>query len=69
MGYLEMITINEDGVTRTPVSEISIGDEIETIMALEQGAYTLCCVDCFKPIPSGMGHSYCETHVPDKYKK
>lgn len=69
MGYLEMITFDENGVTRTPVSEISIGDEIETLMALKQGAYTLACVDCFKPIPSGMGHSYCERHVPDKYKK
>ena len=66
MGYLEMISIDENGVTVTPVSEISIGDEIETLMALEQKAYTLCCVDCFKPIPSGMGHSYCETHLPKK---
>lgn len=69
MGYLEMISFDENGVTRTPVSEISIGDEIETLMALKAGAYTLCCVDCFKPIPSGMGHSYCDRHVPDKYKK
>lgn len=63
MGYLEMISINEDGVTVTPVSEISIGDEIETLMALEQGAYTLACVVCFTPVQSGLGHSYCPRHL------
>lgn len=69
MGYLQFIDLNADGVTVKDVSEISIGDEIETLMALEQKAYTLACVTCFKPIPSGMGHSYCATHVPAKYKK
>lgn len=64
MGYCEMISIDENGVTVTPISEISIGDEIETLMALEQKAYTLCCVVCFVPIPSGMGHCYCERHKP-----
>lgn len=69
MGYLNFIELNENGVTTKDISEISIGDEIETLMALEQKSYTLACVSCFKPIPSGMGHSYCETHVPEKYKK
>ena len=69
MGYLKMIELNENGVTTKDISEISIGDEIEILMALQAGEYSLACVDCFKPIPSGMGHSYCEAHVPDRYKK
>ena len=64
MGYLNFIEITPEGVTTKDVSEISIGDEIETLMALEQKAYTLCCVECFIPIPSGMGHCYCEKHKP-----
>ena len=68
MGYLKMIELNENGVTTKDVSEISIGDEIETLMALEQKAYTIACVVCFTPVQSGLGHSYCPRHTPEKYK-
>lgn len=64
MGYLTFTEITADGVTTKDISEISIGDEIETLMALKAGAFTLACVVCLVPIPSGMGHCYCEKHKP-----
>ena len=60
MGYLEFTEITADGVTTKDISEISIGDEIETLFALPQA--TLACVVCLAPVQSGLGHSYCPRH-------
>lgn len=68
MGYLTFTEITPEGVTTKDVSEISIGDEIETLMALEAKAFTLACVVCLTPVQSGLGHSYCPRHTPAKYK-
>ena len=62
MGYLTFTDITADGVTTKDISEISIGDEIETLMALEAGAFTLACVVCLTPVQSGLGHSFCPRH-------
>jgi len=60
MSYLEMISLDESGVTVTPIDEISIGDEIEILFALPQA--TLACVVCLAPVQSGLGHSFCPRH-------
>jgi len=64
MGYLTFTEITPEGVTTKDVSEISIGDEIETLMALEAGNFSLACVVCLTPVQSGLGHSYCPKHKP-----
>jgi hypothetical protein len=69
MGYLTFTEITPEGVTTKDISEISIGDEVETLMALDARAFTLACVVCLAPVQSGLGHSYCPTHTPNKYKK
>jgi hypothetical protein len=61
MSYLEMISLDETGVTVTPIDEISIGDEIEILFALPQA--TLACVVCLAPVQSGLGHSFCPRHL------
>jgi hypothetical protein len=62
MGYLTFTEITADGATTKDISEISIGDEIETHLALEAGAFTLACVVCLTPVQSGLGHSFCPRH-------
>lgn len=65
MGYIEFIDLDENGVTVTPLDELSIGDKLEVEINLAQGAVTLLCLVCLTPVPSGMGHSYCSAHKPD----
>jgi hypothetical protein len=63
MGYLTFTEITPEGVTTKDISEISIGDEIETLMALDTRAFTLACVVCLTPVQSGLGHSFCPRHL------
>lgn len=63
MGYLTFTDITPEGVTTKDISEISIGDEIETLMALDAKAFTLACVVCLAPVQSGLGHSFCPRHT------
>lgn len=55
-----MISLDETGVTVSPIEQISIGDEIEILFALPQA--TLACVVCLAPVQSGLGHSFCPRH-------
>jgi hypothetical protein len=68
MSDLTYTEITPDGVTTLPVSALPIGDSIEIELALSMGNYTLACVVCLVPIPSGLGHCYCEMHKPAKYR-
>jgi hypothetical protein len=68
MGYVEFIEIEQDGVTIKDISEISVGDEVETFMGLSSGNFKLVCVVCFAPVEVGLGHSYCNKHTPSSYR-
>jgi len=62
MSDITYTEITLDGVTTLPLSALPIGDEIETVLALQSGNFTLACVVCLVPVPSGRGHSYCDKH-------
>lgn len=62
MGYLEVFEMNESGAGWVDVNDLPIGD----VMAIEielatnpKPVATLLCAMCLTPIPSGMGHSFC----------
>ena len=68
MSDLTYTEITPDGVTTLPVSALPIGDEIETVLALQSGNYYLACVVCLTPVQSGLGHCYCPRHIPAKHR-
>jgi len=61
MGYLEVFEMNSNGAGWVDVNELPIGDvmELEIELATSAPAVQLLCVSCLVPIPSGMGHSFC----------
>ena len=70
MGFVEIISFDENGVTKKNLNELSFDErlslEVDVDLALAGLEKTqLLCVTCYKPIPSGLGHSYCETHKPN----
>ena len=69
MGYIEIISFDENGVTKknfdelTPDEKLSL--EVDVDLALNGfEKIQLLCFTCFIPIPSGLGHSFCEKHKP-----
>ena len=66
MSDLTYTDLTPDGVTTLPVEALPIGDRIELELALAQGNYSLACVVCLVPVPSGRGHSYCDRHLPQR---
>lgn len=73
MGYIEVFTMDENGTGWKDLSELSLDEqiavEVEVALALNNmSKVSLACVTCHIPIPSGMGHCYCDKHVPAKYK-
>lgn len=66
MGFIEIISMNEDGVTVKNLSELTESERLDLELDIVTGNVGgLLCVTCYKPIPSGMGHSYCEAHKPN----
>ena len=66
MSDIEITTLDDDGSTKK-FSELNddekISLEVDVDLALNGfEKVTLLCIVCSVPIPSGMGHSYCETH-------
>lgn len=59
---LEFFEMNENGAGWVSVDELSIGDEIETLKALESSIIYLACPICLVPVASGQGTSKCEKH-------
>lgn len=73
MGYIEIFTMDENGAGWKDLSTLTVDERIavEVEVGLALAGLTpiqLACVVCHVNIPSGMGHSYCDTHVPAKYK-
>ena len=63
MGFIEIINLDENGVSRTDISELSFADSVELELALATpNAIQIACVICFCPIPSGTGNNTCEAH-------
>jgi hypothetical protein len=70
MGYCEIFQMTPDGAGWTNLDDLSIGDKVELELALmTEPKVQLLCVVCLVPVPSGMGHSYCETHKPKKWRR
>lgn len=61
MGYLEVFEMNSNGAGWVDVNELPIGDvmELEIELATSTPTVQLLCAMCLVPIPSGMGHSFC----------
>ena len=64
MGKMEVFQMDSEGAGWTPIEELSVGDKVELELAIVSGKVQLLCVSCGVPVPSGMGHSYCERHKP-----
>ena len=70
MGYIEIFSMDENGAGWKDLSELTADErvslEVDVDLALLglNGEIGLLCFTCLKPIPSGMGHSFCEQHKP-----
>lgn len=69
MGYIEIISLDNDGVTVKRLEELTADErlslEVEVdLVELGFEESGLLCFECLKPIPSGLGHSYCDAHKP-----
>jgi hypothetical protein len=69
MGFIEIITIDEDGVTKKNFDELTEDEklslEVDVDLALNGfEKVQLLCVVCLVPIQSGLGHCYCDKHLP-----
>ena len=69
MAELEIVTLDENGVSVKKFSELNADEkialEVDVDLALAGFEKTqLLCVVCSVAIPSGLGHSYCVTHKP-----
>ena len=70
MGYIEIISLDDDGVTIKNFDELTTDEkiEIDVEVSLQSAGLAkrtgLLCFTCLVPIPSGMGHSFCEQHKP-----
>lgn len=69
MGYIEIISIDENGVSRKNLDELNFDErlslEVDVDLALNNFAeIKLLCVVCLVPIASGQGHCYCPRHAP-----
>lgn len=65
MGYIKVISMNEDGVTTRDFEDLSKDELIDIELALmtrDPNDNTLLCNICFKPFAGGVGSSYCEEH-------
>ena len=69
MGHIEIISIDEDGVSKQNLDELSFDErlslEVDVDLALNGfEKVQLLCVVCLVPIASGQGHCYCPRHAP-----
>jgi hypothetical protein len=62
MGYLEIFEMNENGAGWVNVNDLPLGEvmAIEIELATQPTTAQLLCAMCLTPIPSGMGHSFCD---------
>jgi hypothetical protein len=69
MGYIEIISFDENGVTKKNLNELTFDEklslEVDVDLALAGFEKTkLLCVNCLVEIPNGVGF-YCEKHTPN----
>lgn len=69
MGYIEIISIDENGVSKKNFDELTFDEklslEVDVDLALAGfEEIKLLCVVCLVPIASGQGHCYCPRHLP-----
>lgn len=67
MGYIEIISIDENGVSKKMLDELNSDEllslEVDVDLALNGfEKVQLLCVVCLVPIASGQGHCYCPRH-------
>lgn len=63
MDSLQVFTMDNDGAGWVPLDSLPFADKVELQLALDTNApMQLLCVVCLVPIPSGMGHCYCDKH-------
>jgi hypothetical protein len=68
MGYIEIISFDENGVTKKNLNELNFDErvslEVDVDLALSGfEKVQLLCVNCLVEIPSGSGF-YCKKHLP-----
>lgn len=69
MGYIEIISFDENGVTKKNFDELTADEKLSLEVDLDLATVglekiQLLCVVCYVPIASGLGHCYCEKHKP-----
>ena len=69
MGYIEIISIDDDGVSKKNFDELTEDEKLslEVDVDLATAGFEeikLLCVVCLVPIASGQGHCYCPRHLP-----
>lgn len=63
MGYIQITTINADGVTTKDLSQLTDSERLDVELDLVLGATVkLLCTKCHAPIPSGQGRTTCQNH-------
>lgn len=63
MSDLEIFEMNSEGAGWVP---LSLADKVSIEIDLATKAEVkLLCITCSVPVPDGMGHSYCERHLPN----
>lgn len=69
MGFIEIFTADENGAGWKNLDELTEDEklslEVDVDLALAGfEEVKLLCVVCLVPIQSGLGHCYCEKHLP-----
>ena len=63
MSDLQVFQMDNNGAGWVSFDSLPFADKVELQLALDTNAPSqLLCVVCLVPIPSGLGHCYCDKH-------